>query len=50
MKKEGKNFSANFKEKVNIEATNEQEIIQELAIKYELYPTQINTLKRKCSR
>lgn len=46
MKKERRKFSASFKAKVAIEAIKEQQTIQELAVKYELHSTQINTLKR----
>lgn len=46
MKKERRKFSASFKAKVAIEAIKEQQTIQELAVKYELHPTQINTWKR----
>jgi len=47
MKKERRKFSASFKAKVAIEAVKEQQTIQELAVKYELHPTQINTWKRE---
>lgn len=47
MKKERRKFSASFKAKVAIEAIKEQQTIQELAVKYELHPTQINTWKRE---
>ena len=47
MKKERRKFSASFKAKVAIEAIKEQQSIQELAVKYELHPTQINTWKRE---
>lgn len=47
MKKERRKFSASFKAKVAIEAIKEQQTIQELAAKYELHPTQINTWKRE---
>ncbi|WP_028295368.1 transposase [Olivibacter sitiensis] len=47
MKKERRKFSAGFKAKVAIEAIKEQQTIQELAVKYELHPTQINTWKRE---
>ncbi|RQP15377.1 MAG: hypothetical protein EAS52_15285 [Parapedobacter sp.] len=44
MKKERRKFNASFKAKVAIEAIKEQQTIQELAVKYELHPTQIFTL------
>ena len=47
MKKSRRKFSASFKAKVAIEAIKEQQTIQELSVKYELHPTQINTWKRE---
>lgn len=47
MKKERRKFSASFKAKVAIEAIKEQQKIHELAAKYEVHPTQINTWKRE---
>ena len=47
MKKERRKFSSGFKTKVAIEAIKEQQSIQELAAKYELHPTQINSWKRE---
>ena len=47
MKKERRKFSAGFKAKVAIEAIKEQQTIHELAVKYEVHPTQINTWKRE---
>ncbi len=47
MKKERRKFSSSFKAKVAIEAIKEHQTIQELAVKYELHPTQINTWKRE---
>jgi len=40
-------FSAEFKAKVVIEALKERSTIEELARKYELHPTQINTWKKE---
>ncbi|HAE68503.1 MULTISPECIES: transposase [Sphingobacterium] len=40
-------FSASFKAKVAIEAIKEQQTIHELASKYEVQATQINTWKRE---
>jgi transposase len=47
MKKERRKFSAGFKAKVAIEAIKEQQTVHELAAKYEVHPTQINTWKRE---
>lgn len=47
MKKERRKFSASFKAKVAIEAIKEQQTIHELAVKYELHSTQINTWKKE---
>ncbi|WP_149915239.1 transposase [Sphingobacterium cavernae] len=47
MKKERRKFSASFKAKVAIEAIKEQQTVHELATKYEVHPTQINTWKRE---
>ncbi|WP_392470925.1 transposase [Sphingobacterium cellulitidis] len=47
MRKERRKFSASFKAKVAIEAIQEQQTIQELASKYELHPTQINSWKKE---
>ncbi|MGJ1194608.1 MULTISPECIES: transposase [unclassified Sphingobacterium] len=46
MKKTRRKFSASFKAKVAIEAIKEQQTIHELASKYEVQATQINTWKR----
>lgn len=40
-------FTADFKAKVVLEALKERSTIEELAKKYELHPTQINTWKRE---
>jgi transposase len=40
-------FSADFKAKVVIEALKERSTIEELARKYELHPSQINTWKKE---
>ncbi len=40
-------FSAEFKAKVVIEALKERSTIEQLARKYELHPTQINTWKKE---
>lgn len=47
MKKERRKFSAGFKAKVAIEAIREQQTVHELAAKYEIHSTQINTWKRE---
>jgi len=47
MKKERRKFSAGFKAKVAIEAIKEQQTVHELAAKYEVHATQINTWKRE---
>ena len=46
-KKSRRKFSADFKAKVVLEALKERSTIEELARKYELHPTQINTWKRE---
>jgi len=46
-KKTRRRFSADFKAKVVIEALKERSTMEELARKYELHPTQINTWKRE---
>ena len=40
-------FTADFKAKVVLEAFKERSTIEQLAQKYELHPTQINTWKRE---
>lgn len=47
MKKTRRKFSASFKAKVAIEAIKERETIHELASKYEVQASQINTWKRE---
>jgi len=47
MKKTRRKFSGSFKAKVAIEAIKEQQTIHELASKYEVQATQINTWKRE---
>lgn len=47
MKKTRRKFSASFKAKVAIEAIKEQQTIHDLASKYEVQATQINTWKRE---
>lgn len=42
-----RNFSAEFKAKVAIEALKEQQTLSELAAKYELHPTQITDWKKQ---
>jgi len=42
-----RNFSAEFKAKVAIEALKEQQTLSELAAKYELHPTQITEWKKQ---
>ena len=45
-KQSRRKFTADFKSKVVIEALKERSTIEELAKKYEVHPTQINTWKR----
>lgn len=42
-----RNFSAEFKAKVAIEALKEQQTLSELAAKYELHPNQITDWKKQ---
>lgn len=42
-----KKFSAGFKAKLALEAIKEQKTIAELAIAYEVHPTQIQTWKKQ---
>jgi transposase len=46
-KQSRRKFTAEFKTKVVIEALKERSSIEELARKYEVHPTQINTWKRE---
>jgi transposase len=46
-KRTRRKFSADFKAKVVLEALKERSTIEELARKYELHPTQINTWKKE---
>jgi transposase len=46
-KRSRRKFTADFKAKVVLEALKERSTIEELARKYELHPTQINTWKRE---
>lgn len=46
-KQSRRKFTADFKSKVVIEALKERSTIEELAKKYEVHPTQINTWKRE---
>jgi transposase len=46
-KKSRRKFGADFKAKVILEALKERSSIEELAKKYELHPTQINTWKKE---
>jgi len=46
-KKSRRKFSADFKAKVVLEALKERATVEELARKYELHPTQINTWKKE---
>ena len=46
-KKSRRKFSADFKAKVVLEAFKERSTIEELARRFELHPTQINTWKRE---
>lgn len=47
MKQTRRKFSAEFKAKVAIEALKERETLQELAIKFELHPSQISQWKQE---
>jgi transposase len=40
-------FSADFKAKVAIEALKERSTIEQIAVKYEIHPTQISTWKKE---
>lgn len=40
-------FSAEFKAKIAVETLKERNTIEEIAKKYEIHPTQINTWKRE---
>ena len=46
-KKSRRKFGAEFKAKVVLEALKERATVEELARKYELQPTQINTWKKE---
>jgi transposase len=46
-KQSRRKFTAEFKTKVVLEALKERSSIEELARKYEVHPTQINTWKRE---
>jgi transposase-like protein len=48
-KKSRRKFSGDFKAKVVLEALKERSTMEELARKYELHPTQINTWKKEAS-
>lgn len=48
-KKSRRKFSGDFKAKVVLEALKERSTIEDLAKKYELHPTQINTWKREAA-
>ena len=48
-KKSRRKFSGDFKAKVVLEALKERSSIEELARKYELHPTQINTWKKEAA-
>ena len=41
-----KKFSAEFKAKVAIEALKEQKTVAEMAVQYDIHPTQIQTWKK----
>jgi transposase len=46
MKNTRKKYTADFKTKVVLEALKEQQTVSELALKYSVHPTQIQTWKR----
>jgi transposase len=46
-KRTRRKFTADFKAKVILEALKERSTVEELARKYELHPTQINTWKKE---
>lgn len=46
-KQSRRKFTSEFKSKVVLEALKERNTIEELAKKYEVHPTQINTWKRE---
>lgn len=46
-KRSRRKFSSEFKAKVVLEALKERSTIEELALKYELHPTQINLWKKE---
>ena len=46
-KRSRRKFTSDFKAKVVLEALKERSTIEELARKYELHPTQINTWKKE---
>ena len=46
-KRSRRKFSADFRAKVVLEALKERSTIEELARKYELHPSQINTWKKE---
>lgn len=48
-KKSRRKFTGDFKAKVVLEALKERSTIEDLAKKYELHPTQINTWKREAA-
>jgi transposase-like protein len=48
-KKSRRKFTGDFKAKVALEALKERSTVEELAKKYELHPTQINTWKREAA-
>lgn len=48
-KKSRRKFSGDFKAKVVLEALKERSTVEELARKYELHPTQVNTWKREAA-
>jgi transposase-like protein len=48
-KKSRRKFSGDFKAKVVLEALKERSTMEELARKYDLHPTQINTWKREAA-
>ena len=47
MKQRRRKFDSSFKAKIAIEAIKERETLQQLAVKYDLHPTQISQWKQE---